>query len=158
MFAPNIYVRVSPDDFTTNVSVTNGTTEHINTTPDAGGSGTHRVRIIWNHVTKEFTFAIHRYYTGGPFVATSTLAPVVATDTFGATSSRIFFGGAGNVSFDDLVVFTGLAGTPGEKNCHGKSVSELALAYGSIENAALVLGYASVDALQDSIKAFCRID
>lgn len=157
MTAPDIYVRVTPTGFGSAVTVTNGNVENINTVLGAAGDGTHRVRITWNHVTKEFTVAIHQYYAGGPFVPTTTLAPVVATNAFGPTNSRIFFGGHG-VTFDDLVVFTGLAGTPGQSNCHGQSVSALALAYGSIENAALVLGFPSVDALQDYIKTFCRID
>ena len=157
MSAPSIYARISPDDFGTAVGITNGPVEHIGETT-AGGNGTHRVRITWNHVTKGFTFAIHRYYTGGPFVPTVTIGPVVVTDVFGDTNSRIFFGGSGNATFDDLVVFTGLNGTPGQKDCHGTSVSELAHAFGSIENAALVLGFPSVDALQDSIKGFCRIE
>lgn len=158
MFAPSIYARVAPDDFNPSVNVTNGPVEHIGYTPDDGGTGTHRLRITWDHVTKGFTFAIHRYYTGGPFVPTTTIGPVIVTDVFGATNSRIFFGGAGNVTFDDLVVFTGFAGTPGAKNCHGKSVSALAQAYGSIENAAVVLGFPSVQALQDSVRGFCGID
>ncbi len=158
MFAPSIYARIAPDDFHSGfVGLTNGSEENIGQT-GGGGTGTHRVRITWNHVTKGLTFAIHRFYTGGPFVPTTTIGPVVVTDVFGETNSRIFFGGAGNVTFDDLVVFTGLAGTPGENNCHGKSVSALALAFGDIENAASALGFPSVHALQDSIKGFCRID
>ena len=47
------------------------------------------------------------------------------------------------------------AGTPGTANCHGKSVSALAQQHGGMPNAATVLGFSSVKALQDAIKAFC---
>jgi YVTN family beta-propeller protein len=47
------------------------------------------------------------------------------------------------------------AGTPGSPNCHGKSVSALAQQFGGLARAADNLGFASVSALQDTIKAFC---
>ena len=46
-------------------------------------------------------------------------------------------------------------GTPGEPNCHGQTVNALAKQFGGINQAASVLGYASVDALQDSFREFC---
>lgn len=153
MVAPNIYARIGPDDFGPFVGVTNGIVEHIGDTVDAG-DGTHRVRITWNHVTQEFTFAIHRYYAGGPFVPTTVIGPVVVTDVFGDSNSRIFFGGAGNATFDDLQVLS-LAGTPGVKNCHGKTVSALAQDLGGIGHAASAFGFPSVDALQDFVRGFC---
>jgi hypothetical protein len=48
-----------------------------------------------------------------------------------------------------------LAGTPGSPNCHGKSVSALSQQFGGLAAAAQVLGFQSVKALQDAIKAFC---
>jgi hypothetical protein len=48
------------------------------------------------------------------------------------------------------------AGTPGEANCHAQSVSALARQFGGLNNAAAALGFPSVQALQDAIKAFCR--
>jgi hypothetical protein len=47
------------------------------------------------------------------------------------------------------------AGTPGRANCHGQSVSALAKQYGGLNGAAAALGYASVDALQNAVQAFC---
>jgi hypothetical protein len=47
------------------------------------------------------------------------------------------------------------AGTPGQPNCHGKSVSALAQQFGGLDAAAVALGFARVQALQDAIKAFC---
>ena len=158
MFAPSIYARIAPDDSGASVGVTNGPVEHIGHTLGAAGDGTHRVRISWTHTAQVFAFEIHRNYTGGPFVPSTAIGPVVVTDTFAATNSRIFFGGAGNVTFDNLLVFTGFAGTPGAKNCHGKSVSALAQLFGGLENAVLALGFLSVDELQDSIKESCKIE
>ena len=48
------------------------------------------------------------------------------------------------------------AGTPGAANCAGKSVSALAATHGTIDAAVAALGYATVQGLQDAIKAFCR--
>jgi hypothetical protein len=47
-------------------------------------------------------------------------------------------------------------GTPGHANCHGESVSGLAAQFGSINAAASALGFSSVQALQDSFRAFCE--
>ncbi len=154
MTAPNIYARIGPNDFGPFVGVTNGTTEHIGGDPEDGGDGTHRVRITWNHATGEFTFAIHRYYTGGPFVPTTIIGPVTVTDEFGDSDSRIFFGGAGNATFDDLRVLA-LAGTPGDASCHGESVAELARGFKGIANAARALAFPNVAELQTVIEDFC---
>src|SRR6266576_2721622 len=48
------------------------------------------------------------------------------------------------------------AGIPGEPNCHGESASALARQFRGIDAAASTLGFSSVDALQDSFKAFCN--
>jgi hypothetical protein len=48
-----------------------------------------------------------------------------------------------------------LAGTLGSANCHGQSVSALAQQFGGLVHAADTLGFASVSALQDTIKDFC---
>jgi hypothetical protein len=55
--------------------------------------------------------------------------------------------------FAKPVVF---AGTPGEANCQGQSVSVLARQFGGLNNSAAALGNPSVQALQDAIKAFCQ--
>ena len=47
-------------------------------------------------------------------------------------------------------------GTPGKANCHGQTVSGLAQQFGSTDSAAQVLGFASVKALQDAVRAFCE--
>jgi hypothetical protein len=48
------------------------------------------------------------------------------------------------------------AGTPGQANCHGKSISALADQFGSIPAAASALGFSSVGALQDTLRGFCE--
>jgi len=48
------------------------------------------------------------------------------------------------------------AGVPGKANCHGKSVSALARQFGGLDAAAAALGFPSVQALQDAIRAFCE--
>src|SRR5215469_3799548 len=47
-------------------------------------------------------------------------------------------------------------GTPGQANCHGQTVSALALQFGGIDRSASTLGYSSTDALQDGIRVFCQ--
>jgi YVTN family beta-propeller protein len=48
------------------------------------------------------------------------------------------------------------AGTPGQANCYGQSVSALVRQYGGLNNAAAALGYPSVSALQNAIEAYCE--
>jgi hypothetical protein len=47
------------------------------------------------------------------------------------------------------------AGTPGQANCHGQSVSALAQKFGGLNTAATDLGFSGVPALQNSIRTFC---
>jgi len=47
------------------------------------------------------------------------------------------------------------SGTPGQPNCHGKSVSALNRQLGSMPVAAAALGFSSVPALQQAIQIFC---
>jgi hypothetical protein len=48
------------------------------------------------------------------------------------------------------------AGTPGQANCHGKTVSALATQFGGLDAASSALGFSSVAALQDAIRVFCE--
>jgi len=48
------------------------------------------------------------------------------------------------------------AGTAGEPNCHGQSISGLTEQFGSLAAAASALGFASPAALQDSFRTFCE--
>jgi YVTN family beta-propeller protein len=47
------------------------------------------------------------------------------------------------------------AGTPGNTNCYGKSVSALAQTFGGLNAAAIALGFPTVQALQTAVNAFC---
>jgi hypothetical protein len=47
------------------------------------------------------------------------------------------------------------AGTPGQANCHGQTVSAVATEFGGIDASASTLGYSSVAALQGGINVFC---
>jgi hypothetical protein len=47
-------------------------------------------------------------------------------------------------------------GTPGRANCHGGSVAALAQRFNGLNKAASALGYPTVSALQDAIRAYCR--
>jgi hypothetical protein len=48
------------------------------------------------------------------------------------------------------------AGTPGQADCHGKTISALAQQFGGSYAAAATLGFSSVQALQDTFKLFCE--
>jgi hypothetical protein len=48
------------------------------------------------------------------------------------------------------------AGTPGQANCHGQTISALAAQFGSIPAAASTLGFSSVDALENAVGTFCE--
>ena len=48
------------------------------------------------------------------------------------------------------------AGTPGQANCHGQSVSAIARQFGGVPAAASALGFSSVKALQDALRGFCQ--
>jgi hypothetical protein len=48
------------------------------------------------------------------------------------------------------------AGTPGQANCHGESISALTHQFGGIDSAASALGFATVEALQDTFTLFCK--
>ena len=48
------------------------------------------------------------------------------------------------------------AGTPGQANCHGQTISAMAEEFTGIDASASTLGYSSVDALQDGVTAFCK--
>lgn len=90
------------------------------------------------------------------WIRNSRLAPDwvrIGTDVIGATppaTAPTF-----NMTFSlsgDTIPDAGIAGEP---NCHGKSVSALASQFGAIDEAASVLGFPSVAAMQQSFREFC---
>jgi hypothetical protein len=64
--------------------------------------------------------------------------------------------GAFNMTFSLIGNTVPVAGTPGQANCHGQTVSAMAVQFGGIDTSALTLGYSSTSALQDGIKVFCE--
>jgi len=72
----------------------------------------------------------------------------IGTDIIGAGTFNMTFSLTGNTIPE--------AGTPGQANCHGKTVSALAHEFGGIDTSASALGFSSVGALQDGIKLFCE--
>jgi hypothetical protein len=55
----------------------------------------------------------------------------------------------------EVVITFVFAGAPGAANCLGKSLSALASQNGGLRRVAAALGYASVQALQDAVSAYC---
>jgi hypothetical protein len=88
------------------------------------------------------------------WIRNSNLAPDwlrIGTDIIGGDTPPTFnmtFTLTGNVLSD--------AGTPGQANCHGKTISALAEQFGSVASAASSLGFSSVQALQNTFGGFCE--
>jgi hypothetical protein len=61
-----------------------------------------------------------------------------------------------NMTFSLSGAFLQAAGTPGQGDCHGETISGLAEQFGSVPAAASALGFSSVKALQNSFRAFCQ--
>jgi hypothetical protein len=98
---------------------------------------------------------------GTPFVGdrqawirNSNLAPDwlrIGTDIIGGTTPPTF-----NMAFSFSSETVPEAGIPGQPNCHGQTISALANQFGGIDSAASVLGFSSVEALQDAFTLFCE--
>jgi hypothetical protein len=92
------------------------------------------------------TNGVHLFFqtNGNSFAETDLTGFVIATKS--VTPNSII---------DISLVTFGASGVPGKPSCHGKTVSDLAHQYGTIDDAASALAYSSVAALQDAIKRFC---
>ncbi|MBI1371491.1 MAG: hypothetical protein GC159_01835 [Phycisphaera sp.] len=111
---PSVFAVAWPDDFRENRSLnigdfdgthTRGVSRELSGSADQAGSGTHRLRMIYDAVNGRFAFSIDRDYHGGPFVADFTSPWVSATNNgFDDTNSRLFIGGGYNARFGDIVV------------------------------------------------------
>ena len=71
----------------------------------------------------------------------------IGTDIVGAGTFNMTFSLSGNEIPE--------AGTPGQVDCHGQTVSAMAREFRGINDSATNLGYSSVDALHDGIRVFC---
>ena len=88
------------------------------------------------------------------WIRNSALAPDwlrIGTDIIGGAIPPTF-----NMTFSLTGDTIPEAGIPGDPNCHGESVSALAKQFGGVHAAASILGFSSVEALQDSFKEFCN--
>jgi hypothetical protein len=88
------------------------------------------------------------------WIRNSNLAPDwlrIGTDIVGGTPAPQF-----NMTFSLAGETVPEAGTPGEANCKGKSISALSQQFGTIDDATSGLGFSSVAALQDGVNLFCR--
>jgi hypothetical protein len=87
------------------------------------------------------------------WIRNSDLAPDwlrIGTDIIGGSPVHTF-----NMTFSLAGETVPQAGTPGQADCHGKSVSALAHQFEGVDAAASALGFSSVEALQDAFKQFC---
>src|SRR6266550_4974665 len=88
------------------------------------------------------------------WIRNSNLAPDwlrIGTDIVGGATAPTF-----NMTFSLAGETVPEAGTPGAANCIGKTVSALAQEFGSTYSAASILGFSSVQALQDGFTLFCK--
>lgn len=88
------------------------------------------------------------------WIRNSTLAPDwsrIGTDIINDTVPPPTF----NMTFSLAGETVPAAGTPGEPNCHGDTVSALANQFVGFSGASAALRFSSVDVLQDEITAFC---
>jgi len=61
--------------------------------------------MVWDATNETATFAVDQDYTGGDFVADKTFDPIDGSDNgFDLDNSKVFFGGAGGATFDDLEI------------------------------------------------------
>jgi len=88
------------------------------------------------------------------WIRNSNLAPDwlrIGTDIIGGATPPTF-----NMAFFLAGETVPQAGTPGQADCHGKSISALARQFGGSYSAAVTLGFSSVQALQDAFTLFCE--
>jgi hypothetical protein len=88
------------------------------------------------------------------WIRNSSLAPDwlrIGTDIIDSTPAPTF-----NMTFSLNGETVPEAGTPGQANCHGKTVSALATQFGGLDAASSAVGFFSVAALQDAISVFCK--
>jgi len=89
------------------------------------------------------------------WIRNSNLAPDwlrIGTDIVGGGAAAPNF----NMTFSLAGETVPEAGTAGQPDCHGKTISALTQEFGSTYTAASTLGFSSVQALQDGFKLFCE--
>lgn len=74
---------------------------------------------------------------------------IIGTTVVGGTAPTF------NMTFSLSGAALQVSGTPGQEDCHDVTISGLAEQFGSVHAAASALGFHSVQALQNSFRAFC---
>ena len=88
------------------------------------------------------------------WIRNSNLAPDwlrIGTDIIDGTPAPTF-----NMAFSLTGETVPEAGTPGQPNCHGQTISALAHQFGGVDAAAFALGFSTVQALQTGFSLFCE--
>jgi len=88
------------------------------------------------------------------WIRNSNLAPDwlrIGTDIIDGATPQTF-----NMAFSLAGETVPEAGTPGQPNCHGQTISALAHQFGGIDAAASALGFSTVQALQTGFSLFCE--
>jgi hypothetical protein len=75
----------------------------------------------------------------------------IGTDIVGGATPPTF-----NMAFSLTGETVPQAGTPGQANCHGQSISAMAVQFGGLSTAVSSLGFSSVEALEGSFNLFCE--
>jgi hypothetical protein len=178
------FITTSVSTFTVQNTVINGINKAPGQTTHGEGPATgEQVEINITFNTPLFLPPGHYFFrpeaevTGGNFLFLSAPRPITSGTPFpaGVTDLQAWIRNAnlvpdwlrigtdiiGSDTFNMTFSLTGntipAAGTPGKANCHGRTVSAMALEFGGIDASASTLGYSSVAALQDGINAFCGL-
>jgi probable HAF family extracellular repeat protein len=95
-------------------------------------------------------------YSGGEYLTIDDPLGTVGTAAFGINDADQIVGYYQDTGRQyGFIARSAFAGTPGNANCFGQSVSKLASQFGGLNTAAQALGFSSVQALQSAIHAFC---
>jgi hypothetical protein len=171
-------------NFTVQNTVVNGIHKKpLNTTHGEGPATGEEVEIAITFTSPIVLPAGHYFFrpevlvNGGDFLSLSAPRPIIAPGTPIAGDLQAWIrnsslspdwlrigtdiiGGDTPPTFNMTYSLTGTvlqaAGTPGQADCHGVTISGLAEQFGSVPAAASALGFSSVKALQNSFRAFCE--
>jgi len=106
--------------------------------------------------TGRFAYVMNSGETSNIIPTAGTVSEYTIDSTTGALTAIAGSPVAAGVGAASIAVASPFAGTPGKADCGGKTVSALSARFGNINAAAAALGFPSVKALQDAIKAFCK--
>ncbi len=104
---PTVNLRVNPNQIASGfTSYSDGQASPGSSIPlGTAGSGTHRLRLTWDFVTRTASFEIDLNYTGGPFVADLASGLINGADNgFDGANAHLFLGASGGNSFDNFTV------------------------------------------------------